>query len=92
MIPKRKDLELPLLELLAKYECLSLDECTDKLSAQFYLTHEDRNEMMPNGKCKRMRYNVGWVKDNLKHRGFVDIKRRGVYYITDKGRKFLKQR
>ena len=85
MIPKIKDLELPLLRLLAQRSPLSWDECTDKLSAMFNLSAEEKQELMPNGKCGAMKYRVGWAKANLKKDGLVDAVSRGVYTITPKG-------
>lgn len=90
MIPTIKELELPLLILLSKFSCLSWDECTDKLSDQFNLSSEDREKLMPNGKCRSMKYRIGWAKSNLKRSGLVDARSRGVYYITKKGNKYVK--
>ena len=89
MIPSIRDLELPLLKLLSKHDYLSWDDCTEYLSNQFSLTKEDKDEMMPNGKCRKMKYYVGWAKANLKRSGLVDAKKRGVYYITEKGKRYL---
>ncbi|MBD5183941.1 MAG: hypothetical protein HDS97_03505 [Bacteroidales bacterium] len=89
MIPSIRDLELPLLKLLSKHDYLSWDDCTDHLSKHFSLTDEEKNDMMPNGKCRRIKYYVGWAKANLKRSGLVDAKKRGVYYITEKGKRYL---
>lgn len=89
MIPKIKDLEAPLLRLLAQRSPLSLDECTDKLSTQFDLSAKERLELMPNGKCGAMKYRVGWAKANLKREGLVDAVSRGIYTITQKGWLYL---
>ena len=90
MIPTIKELELPLLKLLNEYDSLSWDECTDKLSKQFSLSPNERIEMMPNGKCGKMKYRIGWAKANLKRAGLVDAKSRGVYFITTIGRLYLR--
>ena len=91
MIPRIKDIEYPLLKLLYSHEWLSWDECTDKLSNQFNLMPDERNLMMPNGQCGRMKYYVGWAKANLKKQGLVDTKTRGIYYITNLGKKYVKE-
>ena len=85
MIPKIKELELPLLRLLAKHSPLSWDECTDRLSNMFNLSVNDKLKLMPNGKCGAMKYRVGWAKANLKRKGLVDAVSRGVYAINQKG-------
>ena len=89
MIPSRKDIELPLLQILAERSPLAMDECTDILSNRFNLSELERQLLTPNGKCKAMKYQVGWVKDNLQKKGFVKTISRGVYAITDLGTKYI---
>lgn len=89
MIPKVKEIEIPLLRLLAKRSPLSWDECTDKLSAIFQLSSEEKLALMPKGNCGMMKYRVGWAKANLKRAGLVDAVSRGVYTITQKGWLYL---
>ena len=47
---------------------------------------------MPNGKCGTMKYRVGWAKANLKRKGWVDTKTRGIYFITELGKKYVKDK
>lgn len=89
MIPSIKDIELPLLLILAEHSPRTWDECTDILSKHFKLSEHESQLLMPNGKCKVMKYRVGWAKDNLKKEGFVKTISRGVYAITDSGTKYL---
>lgn len=89
MIPKIKDLELPLLRLLAEHSPMSLDECTDKLSIVFNLSKKEKMELMQNGQCGVMKYRVGWAKAHLKKEGLVDAISRGVYTITPEGKLYL---
>ena len=89
MLPKIKDLELPLLRLLAKNSPLSWDDCTLELSELFHLSMYEKNQMMPNGKCGAMKYRVGWAKANLKKAGLVEAPCRGVYAITEQGIDYL---
>lgn len=89
MIPIIKDLEVPLLRLLAQRSPLSLDECTDKLSTQFNLSIKERSELMSDGKRGKMKFNVGWAKANLKREGLVDAVSRGIYTITQEGWLYL---
>lgn len=89
MIPSIKDIELPLLLSLADHSPKTWNECTDALSKHFKLTEHENQLLMPNGKCKVMKYRVGWAKANLKKEGFVKTISRGVYAITDLGTKYL---
>lgn len=89
MIPKIKEIELPLLRLLAANSPMTWNDCTSVLSSHFNLTPLDISKMMPNGKCSEMKYKVGWAKANLKKSGLVDAVSRGVYTITEKGEIYL---
>ena len=82
-------MELPLLQILADRLPRTWDECTEVLSKQFNLSEHERQILTPDGKCKAMKYRVGWVKDNLQKKGFVKTISRGVYAITDLGIKHL---
>lgn len=89
MIPTIKEIELPLLRLLAAKSPITWNDCTTELSGHFKLTPSDVSKMMPNGKCSEMKYKVGWAKANLKRSGLVDAVSRGVYTITEKGIEYL---
>lgn len=89
MIPKIKEIELPLLRLLAASSPMTWNDCTALLSEHFKLTPLDLSKMMPNRNCGEMKYKVGWAKANLKRSGFVDAVSHGVYTITEKGSLYL---
>lgn len=90
MIPSIKEIELPLLRVLAEHSPLTWDECTDALSKHFRLSEHERHLLMPDGKCHIMKYRVGWAKAHLKKAGFVSALSRGVYAITDLGSEHLR--
>lgn len=92
MIPKIRELEQPLLKILATKSPMTWNECTVVLSEQFHLSPTERDSLMPNGKCGTMKYRVGWAKANLKRLGLVEAPSRGVYSITEKGRAFLRNK
>lgn len=91
MIPKIKEIKIPLLKLLAVKSPMTWDECTSELSKQFHLQPADLGKMMPNGKCGAMKYRVGWAKAYLKKEDLVDAVSRGVYAITEKGQFYLEK-
>ncbi|MBD5210845.1 MAG: hypothetical protein HDS77_06225 [Bacteroidales bacterium] len=92
MIPRIKDIELPLLKLLLERSPRTWDECTDALSKHFRLSEHESQLLMPNGKCGAMKYRVGWAKANLKKAGLVETLSRGVYAITDLGIKYIQSK
>ena len=92
MIPSIKNIEFPLLQILAERSPRTWDECTDVLSKQFNLSELERHLLMPNGKCRAMKYRVGWAKAHLQKEGLVKTISRGVYAITELGTKYLNNR
>ena len=89
MLPPIKNIELPLLQILDEHSPRTWDECTEILSKHFRLSEQEILKLMPNGKCRAMKYRVGWAKANLKREGFVKTLTPGVYAITDLGIKHL---
>lgn len=89
MIPSIKNIELPLLQILAERSPRTWDECTAVLSKHFNLSAHESQMLTPNGKCGAMKYRVGWAKANLKKDGLVKAISRGVYAITELGIKYL---
>ena len=90
MIPSIKEIEMPLLQVLAEHSPRTLDECTDALSKHFCLSEHERHLLMPDGKRHIMKFRVGWAKAILKKAGFVSALSRGVYAITDLGIEHLR--
>ena len=89
MIPSIKNIELPLLQILAEHSPRTWDECTEVLSKHFNLTVTESQMLTANGKCKAMKYRVGWAKANLKRNRLLIAISRGVYAITDLGLDYL---
>ena len=89
MIPSVRNIELPLLRILAEHSPRTWDECTEVLSKHFRLSEHDSKRLTPNGKCGAMKYRVGWAKHNLKKNGLLEAVSRGVYAITDLGAKYI---
>ncbi len=88
-LPTYDELMLPLLRALsdgAEHEVAAL---RDHLAAELMLSEEDRNAILPSGRQPYFDNRLGWAKTYLDKAGLVTSTRRGVYKITDAGRKVL---
>lgn len=86
-IPTFDRLMLPLLQELAASDEGSLSQLTQKLSERFGLTSEERSARLPSGIQTVIHNRVGWAKWHLEKLGYVETVKRGVYRITESGRR-----
>jgi restriction system protein len=89
-IPDFQTLMLPLLKAATDGQEHSFAEVIEKLAAQFQLTDEERNEMLPSGLQARFDNRVGWARTDLRMAGLVEGSGRGKFKITARGLKVLK--
>ena len=89
MIPTYQDLLRPLLEVLNKNNILTLGKSTDLMSEIFSLTPEERITKLKKGKQTIIKNRTGWAKFYLEKAGLVITVSKGVYAITDSGKKLL---
>lgn len=91
-LPTYDELMLPLLRALsdgAEHEVAAL---RDHLAAELKLTEEDRSALLPSGRQSYFDNRLGWAKTYLDKAGLVGSTRRGVYRITEAGKKVLAER
>jgi restriction system protein len=79
----------PLLVVLAAGQDTTVQDIRDMLAHQFGLTDEELDERLPSGRDSTYRNRVGWALTHLKGAAVVESPRRGVYRITDRGRRLL---
>ena len=89
MIPTYQDLLRPLLEVLNKNNILTLEKSTDLMSEIFSLTPEERITKLKKGNQTIIKNRTGWAKFYLEKAGLVITVSKGVYAITDSGKKLL---
>ncbi len=80
---------LPLLKVLQERGTLSLSDCTNLLSDFFNLSAKERNELLPSKKQTIIKNRVGWAKFYLAKANLVKVVSRGVYTLSEDGRKLL---
>ncbi len=81
---------LPLLRVAADGRERSLAEARELLAAEFKLTAEDQEELVPSGRQSRFANRVAWAKVYLQQAGLLLSPRRAHFQISDRGRELLK--
>jgi restriction system protein len=91
MIPDYQDLMLPFLKYLSDEKEHLRKEVQDALAKSMNVSDEELNILLPNTKVSVFRHRVGWTRTYLKKAGLIEYIRRGVYKITDRGKKVLSE-
>ncbi|WP_440069670.1 restriction endonuclease [Tenacibaculum discolor] len=88
-IPDFQTIMLPMLQLLSDGNSKTLNEVMQALAQHFKLTSEHLKIKVPSGQMGLFRNRVGWTRSYLKKAGLIKYPERGVYQITEEGKKFL---
>ncbi len=94
MLPTQKDIELPLLEVLAEIGGKGKPrEIYPLVSMKFpELREEDLAETLSSGATNKWTNRIQWVRQALVDKGEIDSPQRGIWRITSKGRQRLTDR
>ena len=92
MLPKHKDIEIPLLEVLEEIGGQGKPRDIYPLVTKKFsnITEEDLAETLPSGTTNKWTNRIQWVRQHLITRGEMVSPARGVWAITEKGRQRLK--
>ena len=91
-IPTFDEIMGPLLQMASDGAEHSIQDVYKDLASKFKLTSEDLSELLPSGRQLRWQNRVGWARSFLKHAGLLEYKKRGVFVITDAGKKALESK
>lgn len=91
-IPDFQSAMLPLLRLAQDGKDHTLSEAVEAIAVEFKATEEERNELLPSGRQRRLHNRVGWAKTYLQKAGLVEPNGRGRFRITPRGREVLQGR
>lgn len=90
-IPDYQSLMLPLLKFLSDGQEHKTREAVEKLSDEFGLSEEERNELLPSGQQPIIDNRVGWARTYMLKAGLIEAPKRGYIKISEKGQEVLKQ-
>jgi restriction system protein len=90
-IPDYQTCMLHLLRLASDGTEHTLKDAVPALADIFQLTDAERTELLPSGQQAILNNRVAWAKTYLNKAGLLETPRRGVFIITDRGKRVLAQ-
>lgn len=91
-IPEFNEIKAPALQFFADGKPHKISEIYDALAKHFNLTEEELNEVLPSGVQRRWHNRANWACYDLYRAGLLDRPKRGLYVITENGRKLAEQK
>jgi restriction system protein len=91
-IPDYNEIKVPALHLLIDGRARKVSGIDDAMAERFQLSPEERAELLPSGVQRRWRNRVNWACYDLFRAGIFDRPKKGVYVITDVGRRVAEEK
>ena len=88
-IPKYDEMYREFLETISDDNLHKISEIRDTLATVFNVSDDERKELLPSGKQPLFNNRVNWTSSYLKQAGLIKNTSRGVYQITEAGKKTL---
>lgn len=89
-VPDYETLMLPVLRLFAS-GARSVSECVPRIKAEFGITDEEAQELIPSGRITVLQSRTHWARTYLSKAGLLHSPSRNFHVITDKGRALLER-
>jgi restriction system protein len=90
-IPVYQTVMLPLLRFLGDGRERSFGEAVEAIAAEFHLSPEERQQLLPSGTSTIIGNRVGWARTYMKKALLIDSSRRGFIRATERGLDVLKK-
>lgn len=91
-IPEFNEIKLPVLEFFLDGQPHHITEVYDALAKHFHLSDADLSELLPSGTQSRWHNRAGWACYDLYRAGLLTRPKRGIYQMTDDGRRVAAQK
>ena len=91
-IPEFQEFMLPLVELSSDGKDHSLKEAIQEFVIRFGISEEERKELLPSGRQPTLNNRIGWASTYLRKAGLLESPKRGVFRITERGRRVLESK
>ena len=88
-VPDFQSLMLPVLRALADGKAIPVRQVRERVARAEGLKDEDLREMLPSGRQRAFVNRVSWALSYLLRAALVERVRRGVYRVTDEGKRLL---
>ena len=90
-VPEFNEIKAPALQFFADGHAHKISEVFATLADHFKLSEEDRNELLPSGTQRRWNNRANWACYDLFRAGLLDRPKKGLYVITETGKKIAEQ-
>lgn len=90
-VPDYQSFFRPLLEFASDSQEHSMREAREALTVSMKITEQDLQEMLPSGTQRTFDNRLAWAKTYLAQAKALDTPRRGVFLISERGRKLLQK-
>jgi restriction system protein len=90
-VPDFQSLMLPLLKITGDGNEHTTSEVIETLARQFGLDENDRDELLPSGKQRKLDNRVNWTKTYLQKALLLTSTGRSRFRITERGHKVLRE-
>jgi restriction system protein len=91
-VPEFNEIKAPALQLFSDGLERHVSEVCKVLGTHFSLTENELSEMLPSGTQSRWHNRASWACYDLFRAGLLNKPKRGVYVISDLGRKIAKEK
>jgi len=91
-IPDFQSIMLPLLQEISYDKEYPIREIIERLAKKFNLTSEDRKVLLPSGQQFVFDNRVGWARTYLYKAGLLEVPKRGIIRITERGKEVLNKK
>jgi restriction system protein len=91
-IPEFNAIKAPALQFFADGNQHRISEVYEVIGKHFKLTEEELNEILPSGTQRRWHNRANWACYDLFRAGLLDRPKRGLYIITETGKKVAEQK
>src|SRR5437763_266684 len=91
-VPGFESFMLPLLRVLDDGADHGIVEVRERIAREMSVSDADRAELLPSGKQPIFDNRLGWAKTYLEKAGLLMTVKRGVYRISDPGKRLLAQK
>ena len=90
-IPKQADLYWPVIRAFKELHSSRQEQLVEKVCEIIELKEEDMSTLRGEGPTTEISYRISWVKDSLKRVGILETPERGLWNLTEKGRRIKKK-
>lgn len=88
-IPKYEDIMLPLLKFISDSKEHTKNDAVNAMKKEFSVSDSEMAVLLPSGRQGLFDNRVAWAKGYMKQAGFLEITKRGIFRITQRGKDVL---